>query len=101
MEECKETVEQSAQEITSHLPKLDEKTLEILKEIHKEMEYEDPVVDEDINWQEINQGHQDPVELIIEKVYTFKDKICKKFKKSKEVVQDLLPGRTIKLKSCE
>merc|ERR1719347_2355718 len=29
--------------------------------------------------------------MIIEKVYLLKDKICKKFKKSKEVVQDLLP----------
>merc|ERR1719154_907041 len=28
---------------------------------------------------------------MIEKVYLLKDKICKKFKKSKEVVQDLLP----------
>merc|ERR1712112_472927 len=29
--------------------------------------------------------------MIIEKVYVLKEKICKKFKKSKEVVQDLLP----------
>lgn len=85
-----ESVEESAE---SRLPQLDQKTIEILKEIQKDMEYEDPVVDEDLNWQEMNQVHMDPVEMIIEKVYVLKEKICKKFKKSKEVVQDLLPGR--------
>ena len=58
-----------------------------------DMDYEDPIVDEDINWEDFKQNHADPVELMIEKVYSFKDKIFKKFKKSKEVVQDLLPGR--------
>ena len=85
-----ESVEESAE---SRLPQLDQKTIEILREIQKDMEYEDPVVDEDLNWQEMNQVHMDPVEMIIEKVYVLKEKICKKFKKSKEVVQDLLPGR--------
>jgi len=83
-----ESVEESAE---SRLPQLDQKTIEILREIQKDMEYEDPVVDEDLNWQEMNQVHMDPVEMIIEKVYVLKEKICKKFKKSKEVVQDLLP----------
>merc|ERR1712142_91323 len=75
----------------SRLPQLDQKTMDILREIQKDMEYEDPVVDEDLNWSEMNQVHMDPVEMIIEKVYVLKEKICKKFKKSKEVVQDLLP----------
>ena len=79
------------------LPQLDEKTLEILKEIHKEMKFDDPVVEEDINWEEI-QGHSDPVDTIMGKVYTLKDKICKRFKKSKEVVEDLLPGTGNKLR---
>lgn len=89
MENSQET--ETKTEKVSNLPRLDEKTLEILKEIHKDMEFGDPVVDEDINWSEIKQDHADPVDMIIEKVYLLKDKICKKFKKSKEVVQDLLP----------
>ena len=56
------------------------------------MEYEDPIIDEDVNWDEVKQQH-DTVEMIIEKVYSLKDKIFKKFKKSKEAVQDLLPGK--------
>ena len=76
----------------SQLPQLDEKTLEILREIHNQMAFDDPVVDEDINWSELKTS-ADPVDMMIEKVYLLKDKICKKFKKSKEVVQDLLPGR--------
>ena len=80
----------------SRLPQLDEQTVAILKEIHNDMEYEDPIIDEDINWEELKH-HVDPVEMIIEKVYSFKDKIFKKFKKSKEAVQDLLPGKQNKL----
>jgi len=82
------------------LPQLDEKTLEILKEIHKEMKFDDPVVEEDINWEEI-QGHSDPVDTIMGKVYTLKDKICKRFKKSKEVVEDLLPDIETGKTRCE
>ena len=37
----------------SQLPQLDEKTLEILKDIHNQMAFDDPVVDEDINWSEM------------------------------------------------
>lgn len=73
------------------LPELDEKTLSILKEIQMEMDYED-AVDEEVNWQDIKTGSSDPVDIIKEKVYILKDKICRRFKKSKEVVQDLLPG---------
>jgi len=92
MENAEEAV-QTKTEVSeaSNLPRLDEKTLEILKEIHKDMEFGDPVVDEDINWSEMKPDHIDPVDMIIEKVYLLKDKICKKFKKSKEVVQELLP----------
>ena len=75
------------------LPTLDQKTLSILKEIQMEMDYEDAVVDEEVNWQDIKTGSSDPVDIIKEKVYILKDKICKRFKKSKEVVADLLPGR--------
>ena len=35
------------------LPTLDQKTLSILKEIQMEMDYEDAVVDEEVNWQDI------------------------------------------------
>ena len=76
----------------SQLPQSDEKTLEIHKDTHNQMAFDDPVVDEDINWSEVKTS-ADPVDTMIEKVYLLKDKICKKFKKSKEVVQDLLPGR--------
>ena len=48
MENSEET--ETKTEKVSNLPRLDEKTLEILKEIHKDMEFGDPVVDEDINW---------------------------------------------------
>jgi len=82
--------EPEAEAAASQLPQLDEKTLEILKEIHNQMAFDDPVVDEDINWSELKTS-ADPVDMMIEKVYLLKDKICKKFKKSKEVVQDLLP----------
>ena len=75
------------------LPELDEKTLSILKEIQMEMDYDDAVVDEEVNWRDIKTGSSDPVDIIKEKVYILKDKICRRFKKSKEVVQDLLPGR--------
>ena len=78
------------------LPALDQKTLSILKEIQMEMDYEDAVVDEEVNWQDIKTGSSDPVDIIKEKVYILKDKICKRFKKSKEVVADLLPGRVNK-----
>ena len=75
------------------LPQLDEKTLSILKEIQMEMDYDDAVVDEEVNWRDIKTSSSDPVDIIKEKVYILKDKICRRFKKSKEVVQDLLPGR--------
>ena len=77
----------------SRLPTLDQKTLSILKEIQMEMDYEDAVVDEEVNWEDMKSGSSDPVDIIKEKVYILKDKICKRFKKSKEVVADLLPGR--------
>jgi len=73
------------------LPQLDEKTLSILKEIQMEMDYEDAVVDEEVNWQDIKASSSDPVDMIKEKVFILKDKICRRFRKSKEVVQDLLP----------
>jgi len=95
MEDSDNKVEQST------LPQLDEQTVAILKEIHKDMDYEDPIVDEDINWEDFKQNHADPVELMIEKVYSFKDKIFKKFKKSKEVVQDLLPDVSVSKSRCE
>ena len=70
------------------LPELDEKTLSILKEIQLEMDYEDAVVDEEVNWQDIKTSSSDPVDMIKEKVFILKDKICRRFKKSKEVVQE-------------
>ena len=71
------------------MPELDEKTLSILKEIQMEMDYDDAVVDEEVNWQDIKTSSSDPVDMIKEKVFILKDKICRRFKKSKEVVQAL------------
>ena len=74
------------------LPTLDEETLETLKRIHKELELED-AVEEEINWEDIKPIPDDPLDLIMAKVNTVKEKIFKKFKKSKEVVEELIPGR--------
>jgi len=79
------------------LPTLDEETLETLKRIHKELELED-AVEEEINWEDIKPIPDDPLDLIMAKVNTVKEKIFKKFKKSKEVVEELIPENKTK---CE
>ena len=63
-----------------------------LKMIHAELELED-AVDEEIDWKDIKPMPVDPVELILERVNNFKERIYKRFRKSKTVVQDLVPGR--------
>ena len=74
------------------VPQLDEETMATLKIIHKELELED-AVEEDINWEDIKPMPVDPVELILETVNSWKDRIYKKFKKSKSAVQEIVPGR--------
>jgi len=61
-----------------------------LKMIHAELELED-AVDEEIDWKDIKPMPVDPVELILERVNNFKERIYKRFRKSKTVVQDLVP----------
>ena len=73
-------------------PQLDEETLATLKRIHADLELED-AVEEEINWQDVKPMPVDPVDLIVERVNSLKEKIYKKFKKSKAVVQELLPGK--------
>eukprot|EP00090_Calanus_glacialis_P020295 TRINITY_DN31215_c0_g1_i1.p1 TRINITY_DN31215_c0_g1~~TRINITY_DN31215_c0_g1_i1.p1 ORF type:complete len:235 (+),score=87.82 TRINITY_DN31215_c0_g1_i1:208-912(+) len=72
------------------VPQLDEETMATLKIIHKELELED-AVEEDINWEDIKPMPVDPVELILERVNSWKDRIYKKFKKSKAAVQEIVP----------
>ena len=74
------------------VPQLDENTVETLKMIHKELELED-AVDEDINWEDMKPMQVDPVDMILERVNSLKDRIYKKFKKSKSVVEEIVTGR--------
>jgi len=69
---------------------LDEETIATLKIIHKELELED-AVEEDINWEDIKPMPVDPVDLILERVNSWKDRIYKKFKKSKAAAQEIVP----------
>jgi len=71
------------------VPQLDENTVETLKMIHKELELED-AVDEDINWEDMKPMQVDPVDMILERVNSLKDRIYKKFKKSKSVVEEIV-----------
>eukprot|EP00092_Neocalanus_flemingeri_P088581 GFUD01111939.1.p1 GENE.GFUD01111939.1~~GFUD01111939.1.p1 ORF type:complete len:215 (+),score=80.82 GFUD01111939.1:185-829(+) len=71
-------------------PELDEETMATLKRIHIELELED-AVEEEINWQDVKPMAVDPVELIVARVNSLKNKIYKKFKKSKAAVQDIIP----------
>ena len=52
---------------------LDENTVETLKMIHKELELED-AVEEDINWEDMKPMQVDPVDMILERVNSFKDR---------------------------
>eukprot|EP00091_Calanus_sinicus_P009871 TRINITY_DN2293_c0_g1_i2.p1 TRINITY_DN2293_c0_g1~~TRINITY_DN2293_c0_g1_i2.p1 ORF type:complete len:238 (-),score=72.93 TRINITY_DN2293_c0_g1_i2:391-1104(-) len=72
------------------VPQLDEETMATLKIIHKELELED-AVEEDINWEDIKPMPVDPVDLILERVNSWKDRIYRKFKKSKAAVQEIVP----------
>jgi len=71
------------------VPQLDENTVATLKMIHKELELED-AVEEDINWEDMKPMQADPVDMILERVNSLKDRIYKKFKKSKSVVEDIV-----------
>ena len=73
-------------------PQLNEETKETLKRIHKELELDD-AVEEDINWEDIKPMPVDPVELILERVNSLKERIYKTFRKSKAAVQEIIPGR--------
>jgi len=68
---------------------LDENTVETLKMIHKELELED-AVEEDINWEDMKPMQVDPVDMILERVNSFKDRIYKKFKKSKSTSDEII-----------
>ena len=74
-----------------HPAEIDQETLETLRMIHKELELED-AADEEINWEDIKPLPPDPVDIFMERVNIFKDKIYKTFKKSKSVVEDFIPG---------
>jgi len=71
------------------VPELDENTVATLKMIHKELELED-AVEEDINWEDMKPLQVDPVDMILERVNSLKDRIYKKFKKSKSVVEEIV-----------
>jgi len=71
------------------VPELDENTVATLKMIHKELELED-AVEEDINWEDMKPMQADPVDMILERVNSLKDRIYKKFKKSKSVVEEIV-----------
>jgi len=71
------------------VPQLDENTVATLKMIHKELELED-AVEEDINWEDMKPMQVDPVDMLLERVNSLKDRIYKKFKKSKSVVEDIV-----------
>jgi len=85
------TVTEEIQELSmeEHHP-LDEDTIATLKRIHTELELED-AIEEEIDWKDIKPMPVDPVELILERVNSFKERIYKRFRKSKTVVQDLVP----------
>ena len=73
-------------------PQLDEGTIATLKMIHNELELED-AVEEDINWEDMKPMAVDPVDLILERVNSFKDRIYKKFRKSKLSEEEIVTGR--------
>jgi len=77
------------------VPQFDEETVATLKIIHKELLLED-AVEEDINWADMKPMAVDPLDMILEGVNSLKDRIYKKFKKTKasaeEVVQENKSG---------
>jgi len=70
-------------------PQLDENTIATLKMIHNELELED-AVEEDINWEDMKPMAVDPVDMILERVNSFKDRIYKKFRKSKLADEEIV-----------
>ena len=71
---------------------LDEETKATLKRIHTELELDD-AVDYEIAWQDVKALSPDPVDLILGRVFRFKEKIYKRFRKSKVMMEELLTGR--------
>eukprot|EP00092_Neocalanus_flemingeri_P058502 GFUD01069714.1.p1 GENE.GFUD01069714.1~~GFUD01069714.1.p1 ORF type:complete len:217 (+),score=83.48 GFUD01069714.1:150-800(+) len=71
-------------------PELDEETMATLKRIHIELEL-GVAMEEEINWQDVKPMPVDPVDLIVEKVNSWKERIYRRFKKSKKAVQEFIP----------
>jgi len=74
------------------VPQFDEETVATLKIIHKELLLED-AVEEDINWADMKPMAVDPLDMILEGVNSLKDRIYKKFKKTKASAEEIVQGR--------
>ena len=72
---------------------MDEDTKETLRMIRQQLDLGQEV-DEEINWEEFKPAGAD-LDTIRDKLYLYtaslKDKLYKKFKKSKEIIQEILP----------
>jgi len=72
--------------------RLDEETLETLKQLHHELELED-VIEEEVAWEDVK-VEVDHMEVFMDTLYMIKDRITKKFRKKKdvqEILKDELP----------
>ena len=72
---------------------MDEDTKETLRMIRQQLDLGQEV-EEEINWEDFKPGGAD-LDTIRDKLYLYtmslKDKLYKKFKKSKEIIQEVLP----------
>ena len=72
---------------------MDEETKETLKIIRAQLDLGQEI-EEEINWEDVRPVGVD-MDTILDKVYvyttSFKDRVYSKFKKSKEIIQEILP----------
>merc|ERR1711936_1554080 len=72
---------------------MDEKTKETLRMIHAQLGLEEDI-EEEVDWEDVKHVGLD-IDTIFEKFYvytsSFKDRMYRKFKKSKEIIQEILP----------
>jgi len=86
--EIKETMETTDDDTG----KLDEETLETLRQLHHELELED-VMEEEVAWEDVK-VQVDPVEVFMDTLNMIKERITKRFKKEsqvQEILKDELP----------
>jgi len=79
--------------------KFDKETLETLRRLHEELELED-VVDEEVAWQDVKPWPVDPVDILVDRVISIKERIYKRFRRTKQETEtEILPEKVLEPKS--